>query len=109
MFQAGSTVLEHIQEKASEYASEQASQQPWCSQFIGPKPTLLGLFFFWKRYPQVEGFKIRAHTSIFCVEKSGWWQLKYVVFLPRIPGEMIQFDEHIFQIGWFKHQLHRYM
>ena len=26
------------------------------------------------------------------------------IFLP-IPGEMIQFDEHIFQRGWFNHQL----
>ena len=25
-------------------------------------------------------------------------------FLP-LPGEMIQFDEHIFQMGWFNHQL----
>ena len=24
-----------------------------------------------------------------------WWQLKYFVFSPRTPGEMIQFDEHI--------------
>ena len=24
---------------------------------------------------------------------------------PRIPGKMIQFDEHIFQMGWFNHQL----
>ena len=22
-----------------------------------------------------------------------------------VPGEMIQFDEHIFQMGWFNHQL----
>ena len=22
-----------------------------------------------------------------------------------LPGEMIQFDEHIFQMGWFNHQL----
>ena len=22
-----------------------------------------------------------------------------------IPGAMIQFDEHIFQMGWFNHQL----
>ena len=26
------------------------------------------------------------------------------LFLP-LPGEMIQFDEHIFQMGWFNHQL----
>ena len=30
----------------------------------------------------------------------GWWQLKYFVFSPRIPGEMIHFDEDIFQMGW---------
>ena len=28
-----------------------------------------------------------------------WWQLKYFLFSP-LPGEMIQFDEHIFQMGW---------
>ena len=34
-----------------------------------------------------------------------WWLLKYVLFSPRNLGEMIQFDEHIFQLGWFNHQL----
>ena len=28
---------------------------------------------------------------------------KYVLF-SHLPGEMIQFDEHIFQMGWFNHQ-----
>ena len=28
-----------------------------------------------------------------------------VHFHPYLPGEMIQFDEHIFQVGWFNHQL----
>ena len=28
-----------------------------------------------------------------------WWQLKYFLFSPLF-GEMIQFDEHIFQMGW---------
>ena len=28
----------------------------------------------------------------------------FFIFIP-IPGEMIQFDEHIFQMGWFNHQL----
>ena len=27
-----------------------------------------------------------------------WWQLKYFLFSPLL-GEMIQFDEHIFQTG----------
>ena len=28
---------------------------------------------------------------------------KYFLFSPLL-GEMIQFDEHIFQMGWFNHQ-----
>ena len=31
------------------------------------------------------------------------WCFKYFLFSP-LPGEMIQFDEHIFQLGWFNHQ-----
>ena len=27
------------------------------------------------------------------------------IFFSPLPGEMIQFDEHIFQMGWFNHQL----
>ena len=30
---------------------------------------------------------------------------KYVLFFTPKIGEMIQFDEHIFQMGWFNHQL----
>ena len=30
----------------------------------------------------------------------------FYIFIP-IPGEMIQFDEHIFQMGWFNHQLEK--
>ena len=32
---------------------------------------------------------------------TGWWQLKYFLFSPLF-GEMIHFDEHIFQMGWLK-------
>ena len=37
------------------------------------------------------------------VNECKWWLgggFKYALVLPRIPGEMIQFDEHIFQMGW---------
>ena len=38
--------------------------------------------------------------------KAGWWQLKYFLCSPRSLGKsMIQFDEHVFQLGWFNHQL----
>jgi len=30
---------------------------------------------------------------------------KYVFIFTPNPGEMIQFDDHIFQMGWFNHQL----
>ena len=30
---------------------------------------------------------------------------KYVLFSPRTLGKIFQFDEHIFQMGWFNHQL----
>ena len=39
---------------------------------------------------------VQNHTS--------WWFQIFFIFTP-IPGEMIQFDEHIFQVGWFNHQL----
>ena len=34
----------------------------------------------------------------------GWWFQIFVIFIP-ICGEMIQFDEHILQMGWFNHHL----
>jgi len=33
-----------------------------------------------------------------------WWFQRFFIFTP-IPGEMIQFDEHIFPRGWFNHHL----
>ena len=40
----------------------------------------------------------------FCHSFSRWWQLKYFSF-SLLFGEDFQFDEHIFQVGWFNHQL----
>ena len=39
----------------------------------------------------------------FCLvgKKSRRW---FQIFFIFIPGEIIQFDEHIFQTGWFNHQ-----
>ena len=45
-------------------------------------------------------------------EESHWKHTKlaggnsniFGIFTPKI-GEIIQFDEHIFQMGWFNHQL----
>ena len=35
---------------------------------------------------------------------SRWWFQIFFIFTPKI-GEIIQFDEHIFQMGWFNHHL----
>ena len=35
------------------------------------------------------------------LNNSRWFQICFIF----IPGERIQFDEHIFQMGWFNHQL----
>ena len=35
---------------------------------------------------------------------SGWWFQIFFIFNPYL-GEDFQFDEHIFQMGWFNHQL----
>ena len=36
-------------------------------------------------------------------EFAGW--LFQIFLFSTLPGEMIHFDEHIFQMGWFNHQL----
>ena len=49
-----------------------------------------------------KGFECCFHLNL----GGGNLQLKYfcLLFTP-IPREMIQFDEHIFQTGWFNHHL----
>ena len=49
-------------------------------------------------------------TSMFFATKYNylrmWWQLKYFFsFSPPTWGWWTHFDEHIFQMGWFNHQL----
>ena len=50
---------------------------------------------------------IVSHRSARLLPYNHLWVVVSNIFLfsPRIPGEMIQFDEHIFQRGWFSHQL----
>ena len=62
-------------------------------------------------------FKMRFHLrtihpflgALACCSFQGGYTLvgdfKHFVCSPRTLGEMIQFDEHIFQMGWFNHQL----
>ena len=44
--------------------------------------------------------------QLFIKSLTRWWFQRLFIFTPN-PGEMIQFDEHIFQMGW-NHQLADY-
>ena len=37
--------------------------------------------------------------------RTRWSFQIFLISIPTVPGEMIQFDEHILQMGWFNHQL----
>ncbi len=45
----------------------------------------------------------RSTDKLLDIFKLGGGFRYFFIFTP-IPGEMIQFDEHIFQMGWFNHQ-----
>ena len=63
---------------------------------------------WWDLYDSLGAFfqikcRFEARYSSAVDSRSWWWQLKYFfIFSPKI-GEMIQFDEHIFQMGWNHH------
>ncbi len=60
------------------------------------RAVLAGDLSFWKRWG-VNIYKMGPGKPV-----TRWWFI-FFIFTP-IPGEMIQFDEHIFQMGW-NHQL----
>ena len=60
----------------------------------------------------------KTRPCFFCTKNTTWQagssrklvpacsvKLQMFFVFTRIPGEMIQFEEHIFQMGWFNHQL----
>ena len=49
------------------------------------------------------GFKVINVRKFRLNHRTRWWQLKYFWF-SSLFGEEFQFDEHIFQMGWFNHQ-----
>ena len=51
--------------------------------------------------------EIKKHSCLQKEYTTGWWLVatqRLLMFTPN-PGDMIQFDEHIFYRGWFNHQL----
>ena len=78
------------------------------SQFLFEKhePTLEELVPGFKDQIPEKRFETAAELSMHPRAKENrfvWWWFQ--IFFIFIPGEMIQFDEHIFQMGWFNHQL----
>ena len=73
------------------------------------KTRLWSLSSVWTRAVQLED-ETNQHLALVPFKWEGgegesrWWFQISFIFTP-IPGEMIQFDEHIFQRGWFNHQL----
>ena len=54
--------------------------------------------------PIISGKSRKPYLEMETLPKiTGWWFQTCFMFTP-ILGEMIQFDEHTFQMGWFNHQ-----
>ena len=51
------------------------------------------------------GSKLMQMCMYFPYTITGWWFQIFFGILPRFFVEMIQFDDHIFQLGWFNHHL----
>ena len=62
--------------------------------------------FSWKLHPPRTPLTYNADYRIHFADVSitGWWQLKYFLFLPLPWGRWTQFDEYFWD-GWFNHQL----
>ena len=87
----------------------------WHRHFLLHLPTLLGMFQ-WKPCRHLCSCGHYLQGGEYCKDANGggkgcylgkiwtsrWWQLTYFsMFHPRSPAEeIIQFDEHIFQLGW---------
>ena len=58
----------------------------------------------WEYQPGTKGTEMFPQVCRFCFcRHSGWWQLKYFL-CASLFGEMLQIDEHIFEMGW-NHEL----
>ena len=59
-----------------------------CFAFVAGEKSVMGWFFSWELMTR------------WCFQLTYFWN-----FHPYLPREMIHFEEHIFQMGWFNHQL----
>ena len=90
-------------------------QKMWRKQLVGWKSPLGEIFGNW-HIVQSCWFFTRSFHIFFCISKRPFRSkhsqilkppgggFKYFLFSPLL-GEMIQFDDHIFRMGWFNTQL----
>ena len=74
--------------------------------FIGtPKPHLIAgvhlVYNVWGAISIVSRCKSDRHRGIaqFCTSNTTRWLFPFFLIFTLMPGEMVQFDEHIFQVG----------
>ena len=72
---------------------------PWRVNFDGFRIRPLFSFLFVARMKVKDDFGLTRYVLL-----GGGFLNVFLIFIP-ICGEMIQFDDHIFQMVWFNHQL----
>ena len=100
------------------FVEEQCRESLWRKQLAGWKSLLGEIFGNWHIVQSCWFFK-RSFHIYFCMSKRPFRSkhsqilkppgggFKYFLFSPLL-GEMIQFDDHIFRMGWFNTQLDHY-
>ena len=57
------------------------------------------------RFPEFEKLLVEEKRKVLEHQVVGWLVVSNIFYFSPKIGERIQFDEHIFQMGWFNHQL----
>ena len=98
------------------YFSSYCWWQKYCTAYDARNVVFIAVSKPFRAPQAVNDFSINRSSWCFLgIGKSGRLDTSYMIllgggnsnilFLTPNPGEMIQFDEHIFQSGWFNHRL----
>ena len=99
----------HLLQEVQHCQKWQVLSAPWWKVMVGFQIrdlVIVALFFYFS-------FFFGCRQFLRSLKPARWWFELFLIFTPY-PGEMmnfIHFDEHIFQMGWFNHQLvqHNYL
>ena len=98
------SVPPHVQLVNLDWLVQSQARRGWdfCLGYVIANPVK-----WWSDHRVFWAVRIKMYQVIQFMTKecfSRWWFQFFLIFT-LIPGEMIQIDEHIFQMGWFNHQL----